>query len=856
MKKQFLTLLMACIIGSAAYSQKIIDEPEFGMSTFPGKISKIEFLESSTVLHFHLKSSPGTRVFLPKKSCIKDVNNGENLFVTKAEGIPLNEWYIIPDAGEIEYKLFFPKLNETVKKIDFAEINNGGSWFIYDIVVKAEEIESLLPKSLIGNWLKTDGSNTWDYGLYAENAIVNKKVWNYKSVNKKKKAYTITLENNGEEKIIFAKISKNGSVHIGNSTNDLISYNTKKTFNPRYKITNDLPYLASSIFKIDSATYSGVLKGFTSRTINKTGMVNVSNMLTNKREAYLMKISDDGSFSVKFPLTYPQTLYVKLPYGSVSVFVEPGKETWQLINSSGKAPLFMGECAQVNSNLTAAKSISYFNYEEIMNTILNMSSLDYKTYCLDIIDRELKALEELKNTQFLGQKAVQIKETSIQYSSFVKMLSYERYRETAMRKKQVKNLKIEELDASYFDFITESVLTNETAVLSSEYTIFLNALKYAKIFRPENSQPPTTAEYAEILVKEGVELTNEELEMIEASKEVQNAEFLKKKLDFETKYNGEMRNFLSAHMKAFRKIKKKSTSLKEAVLNLAEFLKEQESVLTSQEEKLILSVKTFKSGDQLKKETYFNEKYSIALKEFNDKHQTFLNNYRREKFFNYGASKMQEVFGVSESFAFDVLMAQYKSEKLSDFTPYTDEELQKAQKLIKNTFIANSLAVENEKTKDKIEKNKTKTGFVVHQVVKTEGDELFDSMIAKFKGKVVYVDFWATWCAPCRSGIEKIAPLKEEMKNENVVFLYITNQSSPEKTWSNMIPDIKGEHYRVSQDEWNYLASKFNINGIPHYALVSKNGEMIKPRLGHNNNDALKKILEPYINLTEGIEIK
>jgi thiol-disulfide isomerase/thioredoxin len=117
---------------------------------------------------------------------------------------------------------------------------------------------------------------------------------------------------------------------------------------------------------------------------------------------------------------------------------------------------------------------------------------------------------------------------------------------------------------------------------------------------------------------------------------------------------------------------------------------------------------------------------------------------------------------------------------------------------------------------------------------------LFDEIIKKYKGKVVYVDFWATWCSPCRSGIEQIKPLKEELVGENIAFVYITGPSSPKGTWANMIPDIKGEHYRVSSDEWNYLGSKFNITGIPHYMLVGKNGEMINPNLNHMGNAELK----------------
>ena len=170
------------------------------------------------------------------------------------------------------------------------------------------------------------------------------------------------------------------------------------------------------------------------------------------------------------------------------------------------------------------------------------------------------------------------------------------------------------------------------------------------------------------------------------------------------------------------------------------------------------------------------------------------------------------------------------------------------QQEITTPFIAGYIAFCNQQTKAKIEANKHKMGYSINQVPKTEADLLFDSIVKKYKGKVVYVDFWATWCGPCRSGIERIKTLKDEMEGMNVAFVYITNPSSPQNTWLNMIPEIKGEHYRVSNDEWNFLKSKFNISGIPHYVLVGKNGEVINPELGHLDNQTLKKELEKRIN--------
>ena len=123
-------------------------------------------------------------------------------------------------------------------------------------------------------------------------------------------------------------------------------------------------------------------------------------------------------------------------------------------------------------------------------------------------------------------------------------------------------------------------------------------------------------------------------------------------------------------------------------------------------------------------------------------------------------------------------------------------------------------------------------------------ENILQTILDKYKGKAVLIDIWATWCGPCRAGHKAMAPLKEQMKGQNVQFIYITSPSSPLATWQEMIKDIDGDHYYLTQEQYKYILEKYESDGIPTYAIYNTKGEQTFKHIGFPGYDAIRKELE------------
>ncbi len=101
--------------------------------------------------------------------------------------------------------------------------------------------------------------------------------------------------------------------------------------------------------------------------------------------------------------------------------------------------------------------------------------------------------------------------------------------------------------------------------------------------------------------------------------------------------------------------------------------------------------------------------------------------------------------------------------------------------------------------------------------------------LSDYRGKVVYLDFWATWCGPCRKEMPFSQSLHEQLKDkeDEVVFLYVSFDRS-EAPWQKFLTEKQpvGEHALVLGEAQKAVKKAYNISGIPKFLLIDQEGNI------------------------------
>jgi thiol-disulfide isomerase/thioredoxin len=120
--------------------------------------------------------------------------------------------------------------------------------------------------------------------------------------------------------------------------------------------------------------------------------------------------------------------------------------------------------------------------------------------------------------------------------------------------------------------------------------------------------------------------------------------------------------------------------------------------------------------------------------------------------------------------------------------------------------------------------------------------------LSDFKGKLVYVDVWATWCGPCKKELPHLKKLEEEFHgNPNVVFLSVaTDPSKDEQKWREYIRSngMKGVQLFAGDRAKREIIDPYKIAGIPRFLLVGKDGKLISVNAPRPSSPEVRPLLK------------
>ena len=123
--------------------------------------------------------------------------------------------------------------------------------------------------------------------------------------------------------------------------------------------------------------------------------------------------------------------------------------------------------------------------------------------------------------------------------------------------------------------------------------------------------------------------------------------------------------------------------------------------------------------------------------------------------------------------------------------------------------------------------------------------------LADFKGKLVYIDLWATWCGPCIKEIPYLHALERQLDKEQIQFISISFDSAKDSTkWSNYVIDnhLSGIQLLADKKHHDSFSEQLNIKTIPRFILLDREGKIIDANAKRPSDPKLKEALIKLLN--------
>lgn len=123
-------------------------------------------------------------------------------------------------------------------------------------------------------------------------------------------------------------------------------------------------------------------------------------------------------------------------------------------------------------------------------------------------------------------------------------------------------------------------------------------------------------------------------------------------------------------------------------------------------------------------------------------------------------------------------------------------------------------------------------------------------VLNSIKGSILYIDFWASWCTPCREEMVYSKKLQQYYANKAVIFQYHSTDEI-HNDWIKAIPEKQGSksmYFRLDVSSKPAIRNYFKIRGIPHYMLINHRGSIARSNAHWPSTNRIHKVIDNLLD--------
>ena len=787
----FALLALVAIAGQAKEKTVVWEQPSIEVNTeIEGyfrtllEISRVEFRKDETCVMMHVASRPDNWVKFASGTHL--LADGKTYALKSLDGMELDKETYLTDHGYADIVFHFEPLPVDTKRFDFTEGEFDGAWKLLGI----EDVKTRAARLFPSNWRNTQ-TGDWDISFYDDFAICDCKFWNYKQKQQKGDKYIIILENDDKEITINIDKNKNGlriiDINGKKATYNLISSITLPDY-PQ-KDTNTL--FNDTDYKTDTVTFVGWLKDMPQWMKDAGGTYEVSyeDLFLDKQMSSYGKMDSLGRFVIKIPLLNSSEIYADWKRTFIRTLLEPGETYFLLYDFKGGHKMFMGKNCRLQ-NETLAHPIAWVGGRAEKR---DMEETEAMAFLETVKSEKTKAMQELENVIAAHPNV------SDRFINYLK--GHYRTSEGEALMQGRFSMKDRHVPAEYLDYVGREIWQK----MEKPYTLYRNFSTFKR-------------DYIDQLVEDKY--------------------FIKgPKFTFSSPYV--MYAPILRRYRAAGKVKISDEELaaidcygKEIVKHILRQQSEEDKQQASDD---------FNAKDCVKlcQELFMHEDIKAALEEtmpLVDIYQTL---------------SIVDSLGCDQDMR-DIITANKLYKWLDrERKPLSETTMQYLEENVKMLAAKDFLRAEQEKylalqRKDISKSENLKSTDDVADM--SDGEQILRKLIEPYRGKLILLDIWGTWCGPCKNALSHSQEEYERLKDYDLVYLYLANGSS-EESWKNVIKmyDVTGDnvvHYNLPQAQQNAIEAFLQVHAFPTYKLIDRNGSILDVNADPRDLEGLARLLE------------